>query len=186
MIPSTRESRAVNSDKVTGSIPAADAVEKVRARGGCIVIDVRTPVEVSSEHIAGALHIPLAELPSRCHELKDIPGPGLLLCRTGKRAEKAREVLVQAGIEDLIVVEGGLEAYTGCGGETVMDHTGISLQRQVGIAAGLLVVLGAVLGFLVHPALHGFSALVGAGMIFAGITENCGMGFLLARMPWNQ
>ena len=186
MIQSTRKPSTVDPTEVPHSIPSHDAVETVKARGGGIVIDVRTPVEVSSEHIAGALHIPLAELPSRCHELEGIAGPGLLLCQTGKRAEQAREVLVRAGIEDLIVIEGGLEAYTASGGETVMDHKRMSLERQVRVAAGFLVLLGAVPGFLIHPAFHGLSAFVGAGLIFAGITDYCGMGLLIAKMPWNK
>ena len=62
----------------------------------------------------------------------------------------------------------------------------ISLERQVRIATGLLVLLGAILGWLVHPAFVGLSAFVGAGLVFAGVTDTCGMGMLLAGMPWNQ
>ena len=61
----------------------------------------------------------------------------------------------------------------------------ISLERQVRIAAGSLVLLGAALSF-VHPAFIGVSAFVGAGLVFAGITDTCGMGMILARMPWNR
>jgi hypothetical protein len=57
---------------------------------------------------------------------------------------------------------------------------------QVRIAAGSLVLLGVTLGFLVHPALFGLAAFVGGGLVFAGITDTCGMGLLLAQMPWNQ
>ena len=62
----------------------------------------------------------------------------------------------------------------------------ISLERQVRIAAGSLVLLGVALGLLVHPAFIGLAAFVGAGLVFAGVTDWCGMGLLLARMPWNQ
>ena len=60
------------------------------------------------------------------------------------------------------------------------------VMSKVRIAAGLLVLLGAILGCLVHPAFVGLSAFVGAGLVFAGVTDTCGMGMLLARMPWNQ
>jgi hypothetical protein len=60
------------------------------------------------------------------------------------------------------------------------------LERQVRIAAGLLVVVSAVLGAVVHPYFMGLAAFVGAGLVFAGITDACGMGMILARMPWNQ
>ena len=67
-----------------------------------------------------------------------------------------------------------------------LSRSAISLERQVQIAAGLLVLLGALLGWLVHPAFVGLAAFVGAGLVFAGITDTCGMGMMLARMPWNQ
>ena len=62
----------------------------------------------------------------------------------------------------------------------------ISLERQVRIAAGLLVLVAVTLGWLVHPAFLGLAAFVGAGLVFAGVTDTCGMGLLLARMPWNR
>jgi hypothetical protein len=63
---------------------------------------------------------------------------------------------------------------------------GRAQERQVRIAAGSLVLLGIGLGWFVHPYLYGLSAFVGGGLVFAGITDTCGMGMLLARMPWNQ
>jgi hypothetical protein len=62
----------------------------------------------------------------------------------------------------------------------------VSLERQVRIAAGSLVLLGVGLGWYVHPGFFGLAAFVGAGLVFAGVTDTCGMGMLLARMPWNQ
>jgi rhodanese-related sulfurtransferase len=86
-----------------------------------------------------------------------------------------------------VVVEGGTEAWIAAG--LPVDRgtvTAISLERQVRIAAGALVLLGVLLGWLVHPAFFGLSGFVGAGLVFAGITDFCGMGLLLARMPWNN
>ncbi len=60
------------------------------------------------------------------------------------------------------------------------------LERQVQIAAGSLVVTGTVLGMFVHPFFVGLSAFVGLGLVFSGITNTCGMGLVLARMPWNR
>jgi len=78
----------------------------------------------------------------------------------------------------LACVEAGLPVVRG--------RKAVSLERQVRIAAGLLVLLGAILGWVVDPAFVGLSAFVGAGLVFAGITDTCGMGIVLARMPWNQ
>jgi hypothetical protein len=62
----------------------------------------------------------------------------------------------------------------------------LSLERQVRVAAGLLVLTGVILGTWVHPGFHGLAGFVGAGLVFAGLTDWCGMAMLLAKMPWNQ
>jgi hypothetical protein len=82
-------------------------------------------------------------------------------------------------------VEGGTLACVEAGVPVVRGRKAISLERQVRIAAGSLVLLGAGLSF-VHPAFVGIAAFVGAGLVFAGVTDTCGMGMLIARMPWNQ
>jgi Protein of unknown function (DUF2892) len=83
-------------------------------------------------------------------------------------------------------VEGGTQACLDLGLPIARGKNSISLERQVRIAAGSLVVLGVTLGWFVHPVFFGLAAFVGAGLVFAGVTDTCGMGMLLARMPWNQ
>jgi Protein of unknown function (DUF2892) len=56
----------------------------------------------------------------------------------------------------------------------------------VRIAAGILVLTGVVLGTWFNPGFYGLSAFVGVGLIFAGITDICVMGMLLAKAPWNK
>jgi hypothetical protein len=62
----------------------------------------------------------------------------------------------------------------------------LELMRQVQIAAGSLALLGAVLGAAVNPWFHALSGVVGAGLVFAGVTGTCGMATLLRQMPWNR
>ena len=62
----------------------------------------------------------------------------------------------------------------------------ISLERQVRITAGALEVAGVALGWLVHPGFYGLSAFIGAGLVFAGVTDICGLCVLLAKLPWNK
>jgi hypothetical protein len=83
-------------------------------------------------------------------------------------------------------VEGGTEACVALGLPVVRGRQAISLERQVRITAGSLVLIGAILAWLVHPAFIALSGLIGAGLVFSGVTDTCGMGLLLARMPWNQ
>ena len=62
----------------------------------------------------------------------------------------------------------------------------ISLERQVRIAIGLLVLIGSALTQFAHPYWLGLPAFMGAGLIFSGITDFCGLALILGRMPWNQ
>lgn len=165
-------------------------LEKLREAGAEIdVIDVRTPVEYREVHVEFARNIPLDQLDPQAvmqarNGLKD--EPLYVVCRGGDRGEKACERFRQAGFTNVINVDGGTMACERAGLPLVRGKKAISLERQVRIAAGSLVLLGVVLGWLVHPAFIGLSAFVGAGLIFAGITDTCGMGMALARMPWNR
>lgn len=58
---------------------------------------------------------------------------------------------------------------------------GMSLERRMRVGAGVLVLLGVMLGLHVHPLFHLLSASAGAALLWAGITESCGLGLLLAR-----
>jgi rhodanese-related sulfurtransferase len=113
--------------------------------------------------------------------------PLYLICKAGSRAANACEKFQAAGYPNVLSIEGGTAAWEAAGLPVVRGITRvISLERQVRIAAGSLVLTGILLSWLVHPVLLGLSAFVGAGLIFAGVTDWCGMGLLLGRMPWNQ
>lgn len=150
------------------------------------LLDVRTPVEFAEVHVPQAQNVPLDELDPRLLQVQK-DKPVYLLCRSGQRAGKAAEKLAKEGFVRPVVVEGGTLAWIEAG--LPVTHGPIrviSLERQVRITAGLLVLTGILLGWFVHPGFFGLSAFVGAGLIFAGITDYCGMGLLLAKMPWNK
>jgi glyoxylase-like metal-dependent hydrolase (beta-lactamase superfamily II)/rhodanese-related sulfurtransferase len=172
--------------EVPETVSAATAVERARSGGAVSIVDVRTDVEAESEHVPGSRRIPLDQVRDRADEVRATPAPRLLLCRTGSRAAMARRTLSELGIGGLSVVSGGIEAFRAAGGETVRGVQRMSLERQVRIAAGSLSLLGLALGFLAHPGFFGLSAFIGAGQVFAGLTDWCGMGLLIARMPWNR
>ena len=94
---------------------------------------------------------------------------------------------VDAVAGDEHVVAGGTEAWAleGLPLEGSRRKV-IGIERQVRIGAGSLVLIGVILGFLVNPGFFALSAFIGAGLIFPGITDWCGMGLLLARAPWNR
>ena len=150
------------------------------------VIDVRTPVEFAEVHVPQAQNIPLDELkPSLLQLRKD--QPVYLLCRSGQRATKAAEKFSREGFSQSIIIEGGTLAWIEANLPVKRSSVKIiSLERQVRIVAGSLVLVGVLLGWFVHRGFFGLSAFVGAGLIFAGITDFCGMGLLLAKLPWNK
>lgn len=152
------------------------------------LIDVRTPVEFREIHAACARSVPLDRLDPRAvmGGRSDSAEHLYVICRSGSRATQACEAFAAAGFPNVIVVEGGTLAWEKAGGQLVRGKKAISLERQVRIAAGFLVLLGIVLGLAIHPWFVFLSAFVGAGLVFAGVTDTCGMGMLLARMPWNQ
>jgi rhodanese-related sulfurtransferase len=150
------------------------------------LIDVRTPVEFAEVHVPQARSIPLDELkPDSLQLPKD--QPVYLLCRSGQRAAKAAEKFAKEGFSQPVIVEGGTLAWIEANLPVTRSAVKvISLERQVRIAAGALVLTGVLLGWFVNRGFYGLSAFVGAGLVFAGITDFCGMGLLLAKLPWNK
>jgi len=152
------------------------------------LIDVRTPVEYREMHVAFARNVPLDRLDAaQLTSGRNGTGrPLYVICHSGSRGQRACAKLQAEGLANVVNVEGGTQAWVQAGFPVVRGKKGISLERQVRIAAGSLVVLGSALGAFVHPYFLGLAAFVGAGLVFAGLTDTCGMGVLLARMPWNQ
>ncbi|WP_425613670.1 rhodanese-like domain-containing protein [Anatilimnocola sp. NA78] len=151
------------------------------------LIDVRTPAEFREVHVEFARNVPLDRLdPQAIRAGRSNDQALYVICRSGARGKQACEKLQAAGISNAVNVEGGTLACETAGLPLVRGKKSISLERQVRIAAGSLAFVGGVLAVTVHPYFAGLSAFVGAGLMFAGITDTCGMAMILARMPWNQ
>jgi rhodanese-related sulfurtransferase len=171
------------------TITAKQLAERCKSNGESDLIDVRTPVEFREVHVKNARNVPLGRLdPAALMQSRSgsQDEPLYVICRSGSRGREACEKFLAAGFANVVNVEGGTLACVEAGLPVIRGKKAISLERQVRIAAGLLVLLGAMLGWLVQPAFIGLSAFIGAGLVFAGVTDTCGMGMLLARMPWNQ
>lgn len=163
----------------------------LRRRGEKLtLIDVRTPAEFGEVHVDFARNIPLDRLDSKAVSAIAGQDPVYVICKSGNRSQKACEKLVAAGLERIVSVEGGTTACVDAGLPVVRGRKVMSLERQVRIAAGILVATGAALaGLSPDPTWQrigaGLAAFVGCGLVFAGITDSCAMGMLIARMPWN-
>jgi rhodanese-related sulfurtransferase len=168
------------------TISARQLFELVGSGKAVELIDVRTPVEYREVHVDFARNLPLDQLdPSKVNAGRD-GQPLYVICRSGSRGKQACEKLAAAGLTNVVNVEGGTQAWDQAGLPVVRGMKTISLERQVRIAAGSLVLLGAILSLVVSPYWIGLSAFIGAGLIFAGVTDTCGMGMMLAKMPWNR
>jgi rhodanese-related sulfurtransferase len=153
------------------------------------LIDVRTPAEFGEVHAQIARNIPLDKLyPNELKESrKDAHDkPLYVICKSGARGEKALKQLSAAGFPHVVNVEGGTDAWVAANLPVLRGKKAISLDRQMRIVAGSLVIIGVVLGFLVHRYFFSLSAFVGAGLVMAGVTNICPMINMLAKMPWNQ
>ncbi len=152
------------------------------------VIDVRTPGEFASVHLPSARNRPLDELDQHVAEIRDLLPTGrdvVLVCRAGSRAHQAQQRLTAAGLPELPILEGGILAWQQAEGPVVQDVIRWDLERQVRFAAGAMV-LAAILVSLVVPPARFLAGMVGAGLIFAAVTNTCGMGMLLTKLPYNR
>jgi rhodanese-related sulfurtransferase len=169
---------------LTDSI-SADEVKRQWDENKVLLVDVREPAEYTAEHIPRARLEPLSRFNPR--QLAGVGKPVVLVCASGQRAQQAATRLAQAGGPEVRVLVNGIASWKSAGYPLERGPgVPISLMRQVQITAGSLVLLGTLLGAFVSPAWLFLSGFVGAGLVFAGVSNTCGLALLLARMPWNQ
>ena len=149
------------------------------------LVDVRSASEYASGHIPGAMNVPMDQIEARLDDLR--PNlPLILICQGGTRARMTAALLEPCG-RDVAVLDGGTGAWVQAGFPIVKStKTRWSLERQVRLAAGLLVIAGFVLSRVAHPVWIFLSLFAGLGLTFAGLTDLCLMGEMLQRMPWNK
>ena len=156
------------------------------------LLDVRTHAEYRDGHIPEARLIPIQEFdPAAVARQFGRTNVGhketlYITCQSGPRAQAAAKRLQQAGLHNLALVEGGTKAWEDAGLPLVRHAHAISLERQVQIAIGGLLLLKVLLGFSVHVLFFALTAVIGAGLVVAGTTRWCGMVELIARLPWNR
>jgi rhodanese-related sulfurtransferase len=150
------------------------------------LLDVRTPSEFDNGHIAGAYNVPLDQLHEHAHEVRAARGAMVLICQSGQRAQKAEALLRASGMANVHVLDGGMAAWLAAGRPVRRIRARLSLERQVRIAAGAMVAAGAIAALTVSPLFALLPAVVGSGLVFAGVTDTCAMGMLLARLPYNR
>lgn len=163
--------------------------EKIARGESPVIVDVRTPREFEGVHIDGALNYPVESMDPR-RVLADLgdraAGPVYLMCKAGTRARAAHQKLVEAGCANVLLVDGSMDQWLAEGLPVVRGRAGMSVDCQVRIAIGSMVLGGLVLGWAVHPAFVAITAFAGCGLIMAGIRDSCPLAMVVARMPWNR
>jgi rhodanese-related sulfurtransferase len=150
------------------------------------LVDVRTPAEFESAHIPGSTNLPLDVLERHKEELSEcLTEPVVLICRSGARADQARRALAGVGVLDAAVLEGGMLAWERVGGAVERGQPRWDLERQVRLVAGSLVLGAVAASTFVSPA-KWVAGAVGAGLAIAAIRNDCPMGMLLSKLPYNQ
>lgn len=168
-------------------IPLSPAEVAARLKSGAArLVDIREADEYARDHVVGALPAPLSVFDTADLTLKaeqDV----VFMCRTGNRTGVNCQRLAARISGPAYVLDGGLDAWKKAGLPTRLDAKApLELMRQVQMAAGGLILTGALLGTLVHTGFWGLSAFVGAGLFVAGATGFCGMARLLLLAPWNR
>ncbi|MGW2634038.1 rhodanese-like domain-containing protein [Streptomyces chattanoogensis] len=159
--------------------------------GELTVVDVHTPGEFATGHLPDALNVPLDQLARSVPELREAAdqGPLLVVCASGGRSESAVTELAVHGIAASSLT-GDTRAWVAAGHQ--LEHPAgplravWAMERQVRFTAGGIVLLGLLLGLLVHPAFPLLSAAIGAGLVFSEVTNTCGLAVLLGRLRFNR
>ena len=172
-----------SSAAVIGSAELGDLLNSPRPPR---LIDVRTPGEFETVHIAGAYNVPLDLLREHRDEIGEhLERDVVLVCRSGQRAAQAEDTLRAAGLVNVHVLDGGMTAWESAGLPVNRGTERWDLERQVRLVAGSIVV-SSVLGSIAAPKLKWLAAGMGSGLAYAALSNTCAMGMLLARLPYNR
>jgi rhodanese-related sulfurtransferase len=153
--------------------------------GKAQLVDVRSAGEFAAGHVPGAANIPLEEIERRIGDL-NTEQTLVLICKGGTRAGIAADLLKDKR-GNLAVLQGGTDAWAKAGMPLVVSaKSRWALERQVRLAAGLIVLSSVVVSLTVYPPVVYLAGLMGLGLAGAALTDICPMGILLAKMPWNR
>lgn len=149
------------------------------------ILDVRTAGEFETVHIPGSYHVPLDTLREHRGELGQLPGGLVLVCQSGGRASQAAKQLAELGVPGLKILDGGMGAWIASGGPVRRGRERWSLERQVRLVAGSIV-LSSILASTVVPKAKWVAGFVGSGLTFAALSNTCAMGVVLSKLPYNR
>lgn len=177
----------MQKSQIPSVINARQLEEILTNRPDVRLLDVRTAGEYEAVHIRGAYNVPLDTLGEHSDEIRaSVDAPVVLICQSGNRARQAEAALKECTMRNVHVLEGGMNGWLAEGFPVARGAARLSLERQVRIVAGGMAAVGAVLALVVNPLFALVPAFVGSGLVFAGVTDTCGMAMVLTRLPYNR
>lgn len=150
------------------------------------VLDVRSPAEFETRHIAGSYNLPLDLVDEHAAQLAArLDRKVVLVCQSGARADQARQRLIGTGMDNLHILKTGVPGYADAGGQVVQGRPRWALERQVRLVAGGLVLAGVVTSRWAPKAAL-LAGSIGAGLTASALTDTCTIGRLLSALPYNR
>lgn len=152
-----------------------------------LLLDVRIPAEFETSHIPGSINVPLGLVETHAEDLSSsLEGNIVIICRSGARAQRAQQYLEAVGVNNLQVLDGGIEAWKKDSQRPLKaGATRWDLERQVRLVAGGIVGLS-ILASTKVPAAKWVAGGIGAGLTYAAVSNTCMMGNALMKLPYNQ
>jgi len=177
---------------MTTTLPATDLISTAQLRQlqhedpYLRILDVRTGGEFETVHIPGSYNVPLDTLGEHVRDLAAVEHPVVLVCQSGGRASQAHAKLTSAGKHTLHILEGGIAAWQGAGGDVIHGSTERwAMDRQVRLVAGSLALMGVLLS-VVFPKAKWLAAAIGGGLTFSAVSNTCAMASMLGKLPYNR
>lgn len=172
---------------VPGTIDVTTLRAELSGNPDILLVDVRTPGEFQSASIDGAVNLPLSQVDAHLRRIvRDAGGRMVLICQSGARAGQAAATLAGAGLSDVVVLDGGMNSWVAAGAPVRREEQAKwALERQVRLVAGGLVA-SSVAASVWFPRLRFLAGGVGAGLVFAAVSNTCAMGNMLMKLPYNQ
>jgi len=110
-----------NANGITHISPT-EAKQRLEQGPGILLVDVRTPEEYASGHLARSVLLPLDQVDAKASTvLKDRNAPVMLYCHSGRRSDIAANMLKAQGYTNVINVVGGISAWSQAGLPVVKD-----------------------------------------------------------------
>lgn len=170
-----------------GTIDVSTLQAELSTNPDTLLVDVRTPGEFQAASIEGAVNLPLSQVDAHLRRIvRDAGGRMVLICQSGTRAGQAATTLAGAGLSDVVVLDGGMNSWVAAGAPVRREEQSKwALERQVRLVAGGIVA-SSIAGSVWFPKLRFLAGGIGAGLVFAAVSNSCAMGSMLMKLPYNQ